>query len=72
VVGRLIHYQQIGIREQQAHQHCARSLATRKLRQRTIEVIRFKTQSGQSLPDARLIGVTAAPLELLLQGAVAF
>ena len=73
VVGRLVQDQQVGIREQQAGQHGTRCAARpRAAAAGDCKSAGLKPQPGESLPDARLVGVTAAPLELLLQRSVAF
>ncbi len=71
VVGRLVQDQQVGVGEQQARQHRPRALPAGKLRDGAVVIVGVEAQPAQRLADARLVGVAAAALELVLQRPVA-
>ena len=71
VVGRLVEQQQVGIGEQQAGEKGAGALSTRKMVQASGVIPRRKSEAGQHLLDARVVGVAAPALEVVLQRAVA-
>src|SRR5574340_361106 len=69
VIGGLIQEKHVRLREQQACQVGASSLAAGEVVERHAEIALVETEAREHLPDARRVCIPAAPLKIVLQPA---